>query len=108
MLMLSNVVTTLKGPERYRCGQFEHSTTKQYDELGSENPSAQHADRGQETCSRGVETVQPEQSLELTQPTLLEFQAFSRTKSVEVVPGFLEPVYTVDAIYWLNHSPSHG
>lgn len=60
-----------------------------------------------ETCPWCVEIVQPQWSLELTQPTLLGFQAFSRTKSVKVVPGFLEPVYTADSVYWLNHLPTH-
>lgn len=34
---------------------------------------------------------------------LVRFQLYGRTESVEVAPSCLEPVYTADAIYWLNH-----
>lgn len=56
-----------------------------------------------ETCPQGVEMDQPESGLELTQSTRLGFQARSRAESEEIVKGCLEPVYTADAIYWLNH-----
>lgn len=56
MLMLSDVVTIPKRLGWYKCatrGQVEHSTTKQYPELGSENPSVQRADRA---AARNVAT----------------------------------------------------
>lgn len=56
-----------------------------------------------ETCPQGVEMAQPEWSLELTQSTRVGLQVLSRTEPEEVVPGCPEPVYTADAIYWLNH-----
>lgn len=33
----------------------------------------------------------------------MRFPVRSRTEAEEVVQGCLEPVYTADAIYWLNH-----